>query len=181
MPPKPRDRGPGLFHIYTHCVWAAPALFRTDSDRVIFLDELARVVRVFGWTCVGFCLMNSHYHLIIDIPDANLPDGMQSLNFRYAINFNRRYRLRGRTLFAPYGSRRIPTEPDLLSTYRYVMRNPVEARLCSSPAEWPWSSYAGTVGLTVPHSFVDATLVLNGFDGPPELRVARLRRFVEAS
>jgi hypothetical protein len=31
MPRKPRDTTAGLFHIYTHCVWAAGALYRETS------------------------------------------------------------------------------------------------------------------------------------------------------
>jgi REP element-mobilizing transposase RayT len=145
-----------------------------------FLDELARVVRTFDWTCVGFCLMDTHYHLIVDVPDTSLPDGMQSLNFRYAVGFNRRYGLRGRTLFAPYGSRRIIGEADILGVFAYVMFNPVDAGLAETPAEWPWSSYAGTVGLAELHSFVDPTVVLDCFDGTPERKARQLRAFVES-
>jgi REP element-mobilizing transposase RayT len=162
-------------------VWAAPAFFRNDLDRMVFLGELARVVQTFGWTCVGFCLMGTHHHLIVDVPDARLPNGMQSLNFRYAIGFNQRHALRGHTQFERYGSRRIRDDADLLGVYRYVMLNPVEARLCASPADWPWSSYAATIGFAEPHSFVDSTLVLNCFDGPPGVRIARLRAYVEGT
>jgi putative transposase len=160
-------------------VWAAPALFRNDLDRTIFLRELARVTRRQAWTCMAFCLLETHYHLLLEVHDSSLPAGMQSLNFRYAIGFNQRYRLRGHTQFDRYGSRRIEDESDLLSAFKYVVLNPVEARLCASPADWPWSSYAGTVGLAPPHSFVDPALVLDCFDGPRELRIAQLRAFVE--
>jgi hypothetical protein len=47
-----RDRSAGLFHVYTHSVWAAE-LFRNDRDRVVFLRELVRAIEKAGWTCVG--------------------------------------------------------------------------------------------------------------------------------
>jgi REP element-mobilizing transposase RayT len=181
VPRSERDRGPGVFHVFTHCVWAAPALFRDDLDRIVFLREVARVIRRYGWTCIAFCLMQTHYHLIVDLRDASLPNGMQSLNFRYAIGFNQRYRMRGHVVFERYGSRRISGEADLLGAFKYVVLNPVEARLCRSPVDWLWSSYAGTVGRAEPHSFVDAMPVLDCFDGSRELRAARLGRFVEDS
>ena len=58
------------------------------------------------------------------------------------------------------------------------MRNPVEAGLCENPEDWPWSSYAATIGLTELHSFVNPSRSLGCFDGPPELARARLRAFV---
>jgi putative transposase len=180
--PRPkRDPGPGLFHVYTHCVWAAPGLFRSDVDRMAFLRQLARVIRGFGWTCIAYCLMDTHYHLIVDVPDPSLPLGMQSLNFRYAIGFNQTYGLRGHVLFERYGSRRIEGQADLLGTYKYVALNPVEANLCASPLDWVWSSYAGTVGRAAPQAFVEAALILGCMDGSRERRAAQLRRYVESS
>jgi putative transposase len=160
-------------------VWAAPALFRDDVDRTTFVRELARATRRFEWTCIGFCLMTTHHHLLLAVQEGALPKGMQSLNFRYAITFNQRYRLRGHVQYRRYGARRITTDGDLLGAYKYMARNPVEAGLCSSPTEWPWSSVAGTVGAAEPHSFVDPNHVLSCFDCPREIAAARLRAAVD--
>jgi REP element-mobilizing transposase RayT len=174
-----RDISAGLFHVYTHSVWEARALFRDDVDRTGFLRHLARVTIDVDWTCLGFCLMNTHHHLIVEVGDGVLPVGMHSLNLGYARDFNKRHRLRGHAQFRRYGSTRIRTDEHLLTVFRYVMRNPVDAGLCTTPQEWLWSSYAGTVGLLEPHSFVDATRVLDCFAGSPERRTAQLRAFVE--
>ena len=181
MPRPHRDTRAGIFHIFTHCVWAAPALFRDDLDRVAFLRELARVIRTFEWTCIGFCVMRTHYHLMLEVDDGALPTGMQSLNFRYAVNFNQRYAMRGHVQFERYGAVRIVNDSHLLTAFRYVARNPVEAGLCASAADWPWSSYRGAIGLAEPHSFVDPNRVLRCFDQLDELAVAQLRAFVEDS
>jgi REP element-mobilizing transposase RayT len=178
MPRPPRDTRAGVFHVFTHCVWAAPALFRDDLSRTAFLRELARVTRCFEWTCIGFCLMRTHYHLMLDVPDKALPVGMQSLNFRYAIDFNQRYGMRGHVQFARYGAVRIRSDSQLLTAYKYIVRNPVEAGLCSNCEDWPWSSYASSVGLTEPHSFVDPTRVLQPLDSDRESAAAQLRAFV---
>jgi REP element-mobilizing transposase RayT len=154
-------------------------MFHDDRDRTAFLRELARVTQTYGWTCLAFCLLGTHYHLIVVVHDESLPIGMQSLNFRYAVGFNKRHGRRGHTQFDRYGSRRINGEADLLTTYRYVAFNPVDAGLCDSPEAWIWSAYAGTVGLAEPHSFVDAALALSCFEGSREHRIARLRAFVE--
>ena len=180
MPRRLRDKSEGVFHVYSHSVWAAE-LYRDDRDRLSFIRELARAGEVAGWICLGFCLMTTHYHLLVDVRDDALPIGMHSLNFRHAVKFNVRHRMKGHVLGARYDAVRIEDEAHLLEGYRYTAKNPVEAGLCAMPEEWPWSSYVGTIGLAEPHSFVDSSRILGYFDGPRELQIAQLRRFVTES
>ena len=181
MAHKLRDTSAGIFHIFTHCVWAVPHLYRDDLDRIEFLRLLARLAERSGWTCLLYCLMTSHYHLIVSVEAGVLPSAMQALNHPYARGYNMRYGLRGHVQFRRYGSRRIEDEDDLISTVAYVANNPVEAGLCSSAAAWPWSSYAATVGLAELPSFADPALVLRCFDWPVVDPQAALRARVEKS
>lgn len=176
-----RDTAPGIFHVYTHCVWAAEALFRDDIDRSAFLRHLAHTTSKVGWRCIAHCLLDTHYHLIVEVERGVMPAGMFRLNLAYARHFNRRHTSRGHVQFKRYGSRRIRDDAQLLTTYRYVARNAVEAGLCSSPCDWMSSSYPGTVGVAEPSSFVDASRVLGCFAETREHAIARLRRFVEES
>lgn len=179
MPRPPRDKAAGVFHVYTHAVWGYPAMFADDLDRLEFLRHLGKVSARNDFTCVAFCLMGNHHHLIVEVEDATLPSAMHDLNYAYACAFNAKYRLHGHVQFARYGSRRIFDEDDLLGRYAYVVNNPVEAGLCATAEEWPWSSHAGTVGVARAHSFVDPTRVLAalqwGRDNPREA----LRRYVD--
>jgi len=181
MAGRHRDLGAGIFHVYTHCVWAAPALFRDDTDRIGFLRELARATARVEWTCMAYCLMRTHYHLILAVEDGVLPRGMHAVNFRYACAFNQRHDMRGHVQAARYGSRRIDDDAELMEAFRYVARNPVEAGLCADPADWPWSSYATTIGKTEPISFVDPSRIVNCFGDTREQAVAALRDYVERS
>ena len=135
MARRPRDTTAGLFHVYTHCVWVTRELYRKDEDRLDFLRGLARVTNRSGWTCLAYCLMTSHYHLIVDVQDGALPTAMHSLNLPYVRNFNRRYGLRGHLQFAPYGARRIVDDGDLTYRFKYVAKNPVEAGVCERPED----------------------------------------------
>lgn len=179
MPRIKRDIAAGTFHVYTHCVWAVPYLFRDATDRIEFLRHLALVGAKTRWTCIGYCLMDSHYHLIVDVGDGVLPTAMHGLNLRYARHHNRRYGLRGHVQFERYGCRRLEDDADLLETFAYVANNPVTAGLCTSPAEWRWSSYRGTIGLEAPSSFVDSARVLRCFPWPQTVPTTALRTYVE--
>jgi putative transposase len=178
---KRRDRTVGIFHVFTRSVWAADALYRDDSDRMRFLRELAVATAKTAWRCLAYCLMGTHYHLLLDVDADTLPRGMHSLNFRYAMGFNGRHAMKGHVHGTRYNAFRVNGETDLLSRYKYVARNPVEAGLCESPEEWPWSSYAATVGLATPQPFVRDELILGCLDGRREIAIGRLRRYVENS
>ena len=175
---RQRDSAAGLFHVSCHSVWDLE-LYRDDIDRTSYIAGLARTTSEIGWTCVSVCVMTTHVHLILEVDDAVLADGMQRLNFRYAVEFNARHRRRGRVFGAPYDARRIVDDAYLLTAYRYDAWNPVEAGLVESPEQWIWSSYAAAIGLSDSFSFVDPSRVLGVVGGSPDVAVARLRAFVE--
>lgn len=180
MPAPHRDLAPGIFHVFTHCVWAAPAHFRDEFDYMTFLRHLATTTSKSGWTCVAFCLMPTHYHLIVEVGQGVLPLAMHRLNLGYSCDFNKRHGLRGHAQSGRYGASRIGDDSNLLTVFAYVANNPVKDGLATSARDWQWSSYPGAVDLAEPHSFVDPSLVLGCFDAPDELAVlAQVRRFVE--
>ena len=179
MPRPPRDLEPGLFHVYTHAVWAADALFCDDEDRVTFLRELARATGRCGWRCLAFCVMGTHYHLVLYVGAGVLAKGMHYLNFRYATHFNGRHAMKGHVHGRRYDARRIQSQTGLLRVFSYVAQNPPKAGLCEKAEDWRFSSYAGTIGLREQHSFVDDRLVLGCFEGPIAYARAALQRYVE--
>lgn len=170
MPREPRDLAAGIFHVYTHCVWPAPALYRDDIDRMTFVRFLARTTATIGWTCIAMCLMGTHYHLIVEVDDGELATGMHRLNLAYARHFNKRHHQRGHVQFNRYGSDRIRSDGHLLDRYAYVALNPVRAGICRRAEDWAWSGYADAVGLATRFGFVDASRVLVGADPQVDLR-----------
>ena len=178
MARPPRDLDPGTFHVTSHSV-RDTELFRDDLDRTQFLNELAAVTARVGWTCIEYCQMTTHYHLLVDVDAGVLPIAMHKLNFRYACGFNAKHGTRGHVLERRYDAGRIMSEAHLLHAFRYIARNPVAARMVAAPQEWPWCSYAATVGLAEPCSFVNASRVLEFFGPTPEIAIAMLRDFVE--
>jgi len=114
---------------------------------VLFLAILGDVVRRFNWRCQAYCLMTNHYHVAVQTPDANIGDGMHRLNGLYAQAFNRRHGFKGHLFEERYWSRLVETEEHQVSLMRYVVLNPVRARMCALPHQWLWSSYRATVGI----------------------------------
>ena len=65
------------------------AIYLNDQDRQDFLSILRQVCERFNWLVHAYCLMDNHYHLLIETPDANLSRGMRQLNGVYTQTINR--------------------------------------------------------------------------------------------
>jgi REP element-mobilizing transposase RayT len=77
-------------------------IFQDAVDRRFFLTMLDEVRDRHGWSCLSYCLMENHYHLLIRTRDPTLAAGMQRLNGRYAQRFNWRHERSGHLLELPY-------------------------------------------------------------------------------
>jgi REP element-mobilizing transposase RayT len=163
MPRPPRiEIENGIFHVATRAVDAAFA-YRASVDRRDFLDLLWTTVGTYEWFCQSYCVMGTHYHLIVQTPNANLASGMQMLNGRYAQRFNWRYDRRGHLFGGRFMSVHISDDVHLMAAHRYVARNPVRAGLCATPSDWHWSSYRALVGDELPPIFLDVKGALSTF------------------
>lgn len=138
---------PGAFYHVTARGNARQDIFLDDRDRETFLDFLAREIHQQAWKCHAYCLMTNHYHLLIETPEANLTRGMRRLNGRYAQTFNRRHDRVGHVLQGRYKSILVDKETYLLELCRYIVLNPVRAKVVRRPEDWAWSSYRATAGL----------------------------------
>lgn len=154
-------------------------MFRDDFDRTDFCRRLERTIRRYDWTCHSFCLMTTHYHLLVGVAEDALQPGMHLLNSTYAQAFNLRWGRSGHLKGSPYGATLIETDTHLLACVRYIARNPVEAGLCAEPADWIWSSYRGCAGYDDGFSFVTNDFVLSCFHEDRARAIQLLRVFVE--
>jgi putative transposase len=121
-------------------------IFEDDTDRFVFLDLLAKEVLQQGWILYAFCLMGNHYHLLLETPQPNLVNGMRRLNGVYTQAFNRRHGRVGHVLQGRYKSIVVEKDSHLRELCRYVVLNPVRARMVDSVSDWHWSSYLPTLG-----------------------------------
>lgn len=140
MPYTHRIYVPGsAWHMTARGIDRAP-IFLEDFDRLVFLALLRKVTERVGWQVVAWCLMETHYHLLLFAgrePQISL--GMQMLNGLYARELNRRHDRRGHLFGERY--RPTPIEPDehLVAAIAYTLRNPVLAGLVDRIEDWVWS------------------------------------------
>jgi len=169
---------PGAVYHVTSRGNAKQAIFIDDEDRGVFFDVLSMVVERFNWFCHAYCLMENHYHLLIETPNGNLSKGMRELNGVYTQGFNQRYRRVGHLFQGRYKAIIVEKDNHLMSLCRYVVLNPVRIGLKERPEQWRWSSYWSTIGLVKKPSFLTIDWILSQFDGRKRVAMEKYRRFV---
>ena len=153
-------------------------VFKDDPDREIFLKTLTHVNERYNWICHAYCLMDNHYHILIETPDGNLSIGMRQLNGVYTQAFNKSHRRTGHLFQGRYKAILIQKDSHLLEVSRYVVLNPVRARMVEQPRDWKWSSYRATAGNEKPHPCVTTDWLLGQFSGNRTKAEKEYRQFV---
>jgi putative transposase len=169
----------GVYHLVSRGNGRA-RIYHDDVDRSRFLSTFARVIERFAWLCHAYCLMDNHYHLVVETPRPNLSTGMQQLNGGYAREFNERHGCFGHVFEARYRSILVEKDSHLLAVCRYVVLNPFRAGMSAGPGAYRWSSYAATAGEARPEPFLTTDWVLGNFARTRGPAQARYRDFVAA-
>ena len=167
-----------LHHVFARGNNKQP-IFLTDSDRLVYLRMLRRVIERMTWRCLAYCLMENHVHLLLETPLGNLSAGMQRLHGRYAQGFNQRHGRVGHLFQGRYGAVRICTDEQLWAVAAYISRNPIAAGLCERAEAWRWASYGALTGQRPRPAWLDAprlVWLLGGFTPDPLSRLAELVR-----
>lgn len=155
-------------------------IYTDDQDRFIFIEHLARVVEQYDWILYAYCLMGNHYHLLVRTPKANLSRGMRQLNGVYAQRFNARHERIGHLFQGRFKAILIKDETRLLTVARYIVLNPVRAKLVERPEDWKWSSYRSTLEVGRRVSFIDTNWLLSSFSEDKEIASKQYVEFVLA-
>jgi REP element-mobilizing transposase RayT len=175
--PRPlRVQTPGVYHLTAQGVRHS-ALFRAGRDRSDWVDLLPELCGRYRWTCLSYCVMTTHFHLLVRTHAATLAAGMQWLNGRWGEAFNRRHREVGHVFRCRYRSELISREEHLLEVSRYIPLNPVRAGLCLDPLDWPWSSVRVLLGIEAEQRWLNGSELLELFGSGRE-RYRRFRTFL---
>jgi len=157
---------------------ARQKIYNDAQDREQCLSLLAHVVTRYGWHCHTYCLMDNHYHLVIETPQSNLAQGMRQLNGLYTQAYNRRHHRAGHLFQGRYTAIVVEKDAYLLELCRYVVLNPVRAKMATHPAQWHWSSYRATVGEVTAPEWLTVNWILGQFGVRTQMARERYRQFV---
>jgi putative transposase len=176
-PPRLQIAG-GLYHVTTNSNHGR-LVFRDDEERAQFLAVVELAVTLRGWSCRSYCLLSTHFHLLVATPEPDLSAGMQYINGRYAQWANWHRDEPTHVFGGRFHSILVETESHSLDVHRYIALNPVRAGLVEHPEDWPWSSLAAVLGRARPPGFLDVETALGEFGSSRASARRRLRQFVQ--
>jgi putative transposase len=169
---------PGAVYHLTSRGNARQKIFLTDQDRKHFLSTLSDVIVRYGWICHAYCLMENHYHLLVETPKGNLSIGMRQLNGIYTQAFNRRHQRVGHLFQGRYKAILVEKQSHLLELCRYVVLNPLRVKGNVNLDAWKWSSYHATAGKVPVPRFLTVDWILCQFGKSRSVALAGYRAFV---
>jgi REP element-mobilizing transposase RayT len=129
----------GVFHLTARTLrgqrWFTPAV-RTRT-----LDVLARAVPASDIRLLAVTVMPNHLHLVVQQGRYRVGRFMQSLLRRIVHLIHREHGLEGPIFWRPYGYTPCLDAEHARNAIVYTHLNPVRARLCDDPLDYPWSSH----------------------------------------
>lgn len=140
MPRRPRLDDPGAWHHVMNRGVAKRTLFEGRSDIRFFLSRIARAVRSGGIEIHAFCVMMTHFHILVRSPQGRLSDVMRQVQLDYVRRFNRSRHRDGPLVRGRFGSKPVLSLAYRRILVRYIDRNPVAAGICARASEYPFGS-----------------------------------------
>jgi putative transposase len=179
MPRAPRQLASGEAYHLTSRGTNKCDVFLDDSDRRNFVTRLGTVALDRQVSCLAYCLMGNHIHLIIRGGATGMSATMRDLLGGHAQWFNARHARSGHLFGARYNDVHISSDAQMHAAIRYVALNPVRANLVNHPSDWPWGSFAAVTAGTVHPGTVDLVALASilgpaqeGIDGVRERLLA---------
>ena len=126
MPKRPRINENGFYHLINRGV-DKRKVFLDRADHIMFLDLLNEYRPIYHFSIHAYCLMDNHYHLLMEIKQQNLSEIMQKINHLYAIYFNKKYNRVGHLWQGRFKSWFVIDVHYFYNLTRYIEQNPIRA------------------------------------------------------
>ena len=144
-----------------------------------FLDLLKETVDMFSLKVSSYCLMPTHYHLLVQTPDGNLSRCMRHLNGIYTQRFNALNKCDGTLFRGRYKSILVDADSYLLELVRYIHRNPLRTGIVKQLNQYVWSSHRGYLSDARDWQWLHKDFVLGMLAKNRTDQIKKYRQFVE--
>ncbi len=138
---------PGRFHRVFNRGAQRQVMLADRRDYRCFLALLACAVRRKELVIQAYCLLGTHFHLLVASPAGDISYAMMRVQNSYVRYRNRRSRLDGPLVRGRFGSKPVLSLRYWVTLLRYVAHNATAAGLASNPLTYPYSSaihFSGT-------------------------------------
>jgi REP element-mobilizing transposase RayT len=115
-------------------------IFSGSGLKKVFIDILTETSRKLKIKIIAYCLMDNHYHLVLENSSGRLSEFFKHLNGRFGIVYRKKKGGKGYVFQNRYKSEIIQDESYLITVIAYVLMNPVRAGMTADFMTYPWSS-----------------------------------------
>jgi len=167
MARKPRLTIAGYYHIINRGVARKPILqFSKDKDK--FLEIFFQCSNEYGFVVHSYCLMDNHYHLLIETTRDNLSHALRYINSNYAVYYNKKYKRSGHLWQGRFQSSYITSDTYLFTLLRYIEQNPLKAGIVKKLSEYEYISFRHFVSDN-PHPSLLNSFIYDRFETKKEI------------
>ena len=169
---------PGAFYHVTSRGNERKAVFKSRRDREKFLSYLESASERYGAVIHVYCLMDNHYHLLLETPFGNLSKIMQHINSAYTMYFNTKRKRAGHLFQGRYKAILVDADEYAKELSRYIHLNPVRAGVDQGPSEYEWSSCRYYMARKEAPEWLHREFILSYFADDPSAAMKKYRAFV---
>ena len=150
-----------------------------NRDKEKFLQYVGEAAGQYSLSIHTYCLMDNHFHLLVETHDANLSAAIQWLNISYAAWYNKKHNRSGHVFQGRFKSYLIEADEYLTTVSRYIHLNPIRAGVVEKPLDYSWSSYRCFAGEQKAPGWLKTRQVLEQFSARTSRAITAYRSFVE--
>jgi putative transposase len=169
---------PGAFYHVTARGNEQKDIFKSQRDREKFLCYLEMATERYGAVIHAYCLMNNHYHLLLETPLGNLSQIMKHINSAYTTYFNVKRKRAGHLLQGRYKAIIVDADEYATELSRYIHLNPVRVGSVEKPEDYRWSSCASYTGDATAPAWLKTDFILSCFGSREAAAQKKYRQFV---
>ena len=171
---------PSAFYHVTSRGNERKAVFKSIRDREKFLEYLESATQRYDARIHTYCMMDTHYHLLLETPTGNLSQIMRHINGAYTTYFNVKRDRSGHLFQGRYKAILVDIDEYAKELSRYIHLNPVRAKIVEAPEEYDWSSYKYYIGKQKSVKWLYRDFILGYFGDKVSIAQKRYQDFVNA-
>ena len=180
MPRAARNKAPGAIHHIMCRSISEVQLFRTDKDKIKYLELLSKYCEKFQCIILSYCLMDTHVHIQLDPQGCDISKFMHGLNLCYALYYNHKYNRHGHLFQGRFENKVIDTDKYNLTVSAYIHSNPKDLpQYADCMHKYYFSSYGIYLGYyDDDFGLLDQNFILNYFSNDEKIAREKYAEFV---
>jgi REP element-mobilizing transposase RayT len=131
---------PGAFHHVMNRGYGGNDIFAGNIKKTQFLNLLKRIVKKLKIRLFAYCIMDNHYHLVLENNNERMSDFLGQLNGLYGMYYRKVEGGKGYVFESRFKSTMIENDSYLIQSILYLLLNPVRAGIVQRAEDYIWSS-----------------------------------------